>query len=196
MKQSDVADRTVQVWLSGPFSSVGTSFTNVGSTWKKYSFSLVLPLWAAGTDNRDIRLNIRHPERQRLARPGQLQPSRRRCQSPRQVFPDAGGRDRAPIHPAGFLCRSAAGRFGRTAGRYLPGNETPSLSALGRTVASCGSLYTALRLVESSGADPWLVIDSFASEAELLDLIEYLAGSYIRADGQEAAGARPGHPLD
>ena len=44
MKQSEINDRSVRVWLTGPFKSVGTVFANVGTTWKKYSFTFFLPI--------------------------------------------------------------------------------------------------------------------------------------------------------
>ncbi|HAL74876.1 MAG TPA: hypothetical protein DCM45_07315, partial [Clostridiales bacterium] len=46
LKQANIDDRTVQVWLTGPFDPVGTTFTNVGTTWKKYNFTFILPAGA------------------------------------------------------------------------------------------------------------------------------------------------------
>ncbi|MBP8988960.1 MAG: hypothetical protein KBG64_01940, partial [Clostridia bacterium] len=37
------------------------------------------------------------------------------------------------------------------------------------------SMHAALELTRSAGADPWLVIDSYAGEGEILNLIEYLS---------------------
>ena len=67
--------------------------------------------------------------------------------------------------------------IGRTASwAYTLGNETSYLTEKGWQSHAAGSLYAALQLVFDSGSDPWLVVDPYTSQTELLNLIEYLAG--------------------
>ncbi len=175
MKQSDVADRSVQVWLSGPFKSIGTTFTNVGATWKKYSYTFVLPIQASGLSSRETRLNI-------SINSGSLWLDRIslfRGTESSELLSASFQTEISQIQPEfvrlGFL--SIGGQYARQESWAAGlGNENPYLGNTGWTIKPGNSMYAALKLVKSSGADPWLVIDSFTSEAEMLNLIEYLAG--------------------
>jgi hypothetical protein len=175
MKQSNVADRQVKIWLTGPFNPVGTTFTNVGTSWKKYSFSLVLPLWVSSPEDREIRLNIG-------VAGGSLWLDRisfTRADETTDRLDRSFSADIATIKPSfirlDFLkIGSMSVRQGNWA--YPLNNDTPYVTASGWMENQGGSLGAALKMVKDSHAEPWLVLDSLTSETELLNLIEYLAG--------------------
>lgn len=175
MKQSEVADRKVQVWLSGPFMDVGTTLTNVGTTWKKYSYSFLSPLNSSNLTNGEIRLNI-------AVESGELwldQVRLGRLSDSADLLTEDFQNKITEIAPQ--MIRLDFLKIGDQNSRqeswaYALGNETSSLSAAGWTTHNGGSLNAALQLADKSGADPWLVIDSYASESELLNMIEYIAG--------------------
>ncbi|MEA4888754.1 MAG: hypothetical protein VB070_04745 [Clostridiaceae bacterium] len=175
MKQSDIADRQVQVWLSGPFTSVGTTFDNVGTAWKKYSFTIILPAEGASLQNQEVRLNF-------AINSGSLWIDRVFFGSAKEtsnLFSQDQQKLVASIQPQiirlNFLGLGSSSV--QTESWALPlGNDTPTLDQ-GKWVTQTGSsLHAAMELTLGSGADPWLVVDSYTSEAELLNLIEYLAG--------------------
>lgn len=175
MKQSDVADRSVQVWLSGPFMDVGTTLTNVGTTWKKYSYSFLSPLNSSNLTSGEIRLNI-------AVKSGEVWLDQIRlglASDPADQLSEEFQKEMTEIAPQ--LIRMEFLKIGSQNSRqeswaYALGNETSSLTAAGWTAHNGGSLNAALQLADQSGADPWLVVDSYASEAELLNMIEYIAG--------------------
>ena len=174
MRQQDVADRTVQVWLSGPFGSVGTAFTNVGSTWKKYTYALVVPGRPGGYADQEIRLNISasggtvwtdsvflgHMDESQdlLARTLQEQVSTIQPGVIRLDILGLGSKNRLsggwsqPMHA-----------------------DNPILDKNCWVSQRNASLHAALELTRASAASPWLVIDSYASEGDLLNLLAYLA---------------------
>ena len=43
MRQEQIRDAAVQIWLSGAFQPIGTTINHVGSTWKKYTHTFVVP---------------------------------------------------------------------------------------------------------------------------------------------------------
>lgn len=175
MRQEGLADRSVMAWLSGDFTAVGTTFTNVGSGWKKYTYTFVVPSQARkrGTETR---LNIGYTGS------GELWLDR--------VYLGIAGHssDELSIHLTDMLTEVQPGalRMGflpigqiQAAAfnwAQLPGNETPSLQNNSWQCVSGGSLAAALQLARRSQSDPWLVIGSHISESELLSLLEYIAG--------------------
>lgn len=175
MKQNGLADRSVQVWLTGPFKPVGTTFTNVGATWKKYSYTFVMPAQSASLSSDEIRLNIAIDS-------GSLWLDQV-CLSLAAESSDLLSSDlyaeldqiQPQVIRLGFL--SIGGQSDRKESwAALLGNESPSINEAGWFSAAGNSMHAALNLVKDSKADPWLVIDSYTSEAELLNLVEYLAG--------------------
>lgn len=175
MKQSGLNDRSVQVWLTGPFKPVGTTFTNVGATWKKYSYTFVMPAQSASLGSDEIRLNIAIDS-------GSLWLDQV-CLSLAAESSDLLSSDlyaeldqiQPQVIRLGFL--SIGGQSDRQESwAAILGNESPSINESGWFSAAGNSMHAALNLVKDSKADPWLVVDSYTSEAELLNLIEYLAG--------------------
>lgn len=175
MKQSGIADRSVQVWLTAPFRQVGTTFNNVGTTWEKYSHTLIVPADMVGSTETQLRFNI-------AAVGGNLwidQVSLCPITETPEMLADSLRTKVLDIAPQfirlGFM--PIGSPIGRTASwAYTLGNETSYLTEKGRQSHAAGSLYAALQLVFDSGSDPWLVVDSYTSQTELLNLIEYLAG--------------------
>ena len=58
LRQENMTDREVLVWLSGRFESAGTVIGNVGNAWKKYTYTFLMPRAASGDAAGEIRLNI------------------------------------------------------------------------------------------------------------------------------------------
>ncbi len=183
MKQSDVADRSVQVWLTGPFEAVGTTFTNVGTTWKKYSATFLMPIQAGSLTTSDIRINIAATSGLLwldqvsfgLADDSATQLSNDFVSTMQAIAPQ--------IIRLDFL--NIGGQSSRQESWANPlGSESPRLSDTGWTSQASGSLHAALLMTDNSNADPWLVIDSGASQAELLNMIEYLAGPVSETYGK------------
>lgn len=183
MRQENLASRKVMVWMSGRFTSVGTTFNNVGNGWKKYACTLIIPR-AAHKAGADTRLNIG------FTGSGQVWLDRiylgQSGRSPDELSADL-TQIIKDIQPAvlrlGFLpigqTRAAEYSWAR-----LPGNETPSLQASGWQCIAGGSLAAALKLASQCQADPWLEIGPHVSEGEILSLIEYLAGPISEPYGQ------------
>ena len=172
MKQSDIDERQAQVWLTGPFRTVGTTFTNVGSTWKKYSFTFIIPTL---TGSREVRINI-------AIGSGSLwldQISFCLASDQASLLASSFQSEIDAIEPQ--IIRLGFAAIGSPTVRQdgwasALGNENPYLGGQGWTSQTTGTLNSALQLTWSAGADPWLVIDSYTSEATILNLIEFLAG--------------------
>ncbi|HBP38907.1 MAG TPA: hypothetical protein DD640_09250 [Clostridiales bacterium] len=175
MKQSDVDERQAQVWLTGPFRTVGTTFTNVGSTWKKYSFNFIIPTITGSLESHEVRINI-------AIGSGSLwldQISLCRANDQASLLASSFQSEIDAIEPQ--VIRLGFAAIGSPTVRQdgwasALGNENPHLSDQGWTSQTSGTLNSALQLTHSAGADPWLVIDSYTSEATILNLIEFLAG--------------------
>jgi hypothetical protein len=183
MRQDNLATREVKVWLSGSFPSVGTTFSNVGSSWKKYAYTFVLPA-SARLDEAATRLNIS------FTGGGTLLLDRvflgRAAQSADELS-DTLVKQLKAIQPGtlrfGFLPIGQM-RAAEYSWAQLPGNETPTLLDNRWTCQAGGSLAAALKMANQCQSDPWLVIGSHVSEAELLNLLEYLTGPISEGYGK------------
>ena len=177
MKQSGIADRQVQIWLSGPFQSIGTTIDNVGTSWKKFSFTFILPAKNSSLISKDqeARLNISIDsgslwlDRVYL---GDAQESSTLLANSQQKMVNA-------ISPQvirlDFL--NIGGATTATEGWAEPlGNDAPWMNGNQWMSPSGSSLHAALQMAETCQADPWLVVDIHASQSEMLNLIEYLSG--------------------
>ena len=177
MKQNGVADRQVKIWLSGPFQSIGTTLGNVGTTWKKYSFTFILPAKNSSliSTAQEARLNVAIEsgslwlDRIYL---GDAQESTDLMTAKLQQMVDG-------IAPS--LIRLDFLNIGRVSSAtenwaQPQGNDAPWMNGSQWMSPTGSSLHAALSMTSDSGADPWLVVDVHASQAEVLDLIEYLAG--------------------
>jgi hypothetical protein len=183
LKQADIGDRTVQVWLTGPFEPVGTTFTNVGTTWKKYNFNFILPAGTISLTSEDIRFNI-------AINAGQLwidQVSLTLAADTSDRFASDFTSSLQAISPQiirlDFLGIGSPAAKTESWASSL-GNENSHISSTGWNSPEPASLNAALQMVAECAADPWLVIDSYASQAELLNMIEYLAGPISESYGK------------
>ncbi len=173
MKQSGVEDRRVKVWLQGSQTLAGTTFTNVGTSWKKYSYTLALPTGVI-KDAESISLNIAIDSGRLWTDQISLQKASDSSTTQAQSLISA----MSDLSPQ--LIRLDYLGIGSMTSRHLAwanslGNESPYLGADGWTGKASGSLYAALQMTDKIQADPWLTIDAFASQTEILSLIEYLA---------------------
>ncbi|NLO35051.1 MAG: hypothetical protein GX112_01700, partial [Clostridiaceae bacterium] len=174
LRQQDVADRTVQVWLSGPFGPVGTAFTNVGSAWKKFTYALVVPGRPGGYAGQEIRLNISAADGTVWADSvflGHIDQS--------QDLLDRSLQEQVlSIRPSVIrLDILGLGSKNRLSGGWAQPMhaDNPILDGTCWVSQRNASLHAALELTRASSASPWLVIDSYASEGDLLNLLAYLA---------------------
>jgi hypothetical protein len=77
---------------------------------------------------------------------------------------------------------------------YPLGNEASVLVDGRRHTVTCGSLDTALQLAMDTGAQPWLRVGPFASDAEIRNLVEYLAGPITEPYGKKRMENGSGQP--
>ncbi len=174
MRQQDLEDRSVKVWLSGPFQSIGTVFSNVSTSWQKYSHIFVLPARPGGYSDQELRFNLalesgsiwldsiflsQHGEApELLAQDLQAELEQIRPQVLRLDFLGIGANTSLTESWAWPSYNSLWQKDDTS----LAGQNNPSLHA-------------GLELSRSAGADPWLVLDSYTKESEILDLLEFLA---------------------
>ena len=183
MRQQGIEDQNVKIWLSGNFTSIGTTIDHVGATWKKYTHTFVLPT-SLIRQSAEVRLNISY------AGAGELWLDR--------VF--LGLSDQLPygldlgliqeirtIQPSVLrLSYLPLGQSQLASGQWaLPsGNDAPVYRDGQWHYPSAQSLSSAMKLAEAGNSDPWLVIDSNMGEEEMLSLLEYLAGPISAPAGQ------------
>ncbi|MDW7659271.1 MAG: hypothetical protein SCM11_19060, partial [Bacillota bacterium] len=174
MRQQDVQSRSVQVWLSGPFQTVGTTLTNVGTGWKKYTYAFVVPARPGGYAGQEIRFNIAIDsgavwiDRVFL---GRLEESPELLSSSLQSQVKA---IKPQIIRLGLLGIGSQTILQENWARPM-NNDSPMMVG-GTWINQRGaSMHAALELARSCDANPWLVIDSYAGEGEILNLIEFLA---------------------
>lgn len=176
LKQEGVEDGQVMLWLSGDFESIGTTFTDVGSGWRKYSYRFVIPSDMKAKSDEPVRFNIGfygsgtvYVDRVYLGRDtydGNTIPSEYRERivnmAPTYLRMSQiviGDRDSSMEH---FL---------------LPiGNESSEFDGYWQS-NGCESLESALALSKEAGAYPWFVIDSYADQADIDMMMSYLCGS-------------------
>ncbi|NLT11604.1 MAG: hypothetical protein GXY06_04220 [Clostridiaceae bacterium] len=177
LKQEGVENDQVMLWLSGDFESIGTTFTDVGSGWRKYSFRFVIPSEVNTKSDEPIRFNIGffgsgtlYVDRAYLGRDtydGDSIPSEYR--------------DRIVNMAPTYLRMSqmVIGDRDSSMERYLLpiGNESSQFDGTMWQSNGCESLESALMLSKESGAYPWFVIDSYADQSDIDMMMSYLCGS-------------------
>lgn len=184
LKQTGVANGEVMAWISGDFTSVGTTFTDVGSGWRQYTYTFVLPSAATGKNTGEIRFNIGFRGR------GEL--------SIDKVY--LGLESAADTSVPDAYCQSVKdaklslirldnigfGRFGMPSDAWLYPSGNECLTTYGGITAEsgCNSLEASLSIVSDSGANPWLVIDSAAGQDSVEHLMNYLCGSITDTYGK------------
>ena len=177
LKQDGIANGQVMAWISGKFASTGTVFTDVGSSWRQYTYTFFLPSEATGLNPGEIRLNIGFTGEGVLDVDKVYFGLESNADS---SIPDsfaAPVTDSSPnlirLENVGF------GQMGVSSDAWLlsSGNEGLLKVEGGFAAAGCNSLDASLKLVRDAGADPWLVIGSAASQTTVDNLMAYLCGS-------------------
>lgn len=175
MRQEAIPDAAVKIWISGSFDSIGTTIDHVGSTWKRYTHTFILPS-SLVAQSPEVRLNIGY------AGSGELWLDRvhfSRADQPvhglRNDLTEAVTR----IKPA--MIRLTGLPLGSTQlpsdqWSLPPGNEVPVYEQGRWSYPASQSLSSTLELARAGQSDPWLVLDSSFSETELMHLLEYIAG--------------------
>lgn len=172
MRQQNVRNRKVQIWLSGPFEPIGTTFSNVGTGWKKYTYALVVPAFSV-YDQQEIRFNISIDS-------GSLwidRVSLSRIDEPEESLSLWQQEQIQSVRPQVIRldCLGIGNQTILSENWVWPINNDIPLIINGCANQRIASMHAALELTRSAGADPWLVIDSYAGEGEILNLIEYLS---------------------
>jgi len=185
MRQEGTGSKSATVWLTGPFDPIGQKFDRIGNKWKKYSFTFLAPVTATGVTTGEVRINIGFEGSGQLDIDG--------------LYLGTASSD-ATLADSTFLATLSSvkptllrlGGLGIGSAGVLPDRwaglpDTGSLLLDGATSVSRSdtSLEAGLRLAQKSGADPWLVIGSYASEAEVRNLLEYIAGPISEVYGQK-----------
>jgi hypothetical protein len=177
LKQEGISNGEVMAWVSGNFTSVGTTFTDVGSGWRQYTYTFVLPDEACSQKAGEIRLNIG------FVGPGELSMDRAYLgldSDQANRLPDSFVRQIAGVEPSLIrLDNLGIGQMDVSSDAWLltTGNESVTWREDGFVSAGCTSLETSLSLVRSAGGDPWLVIGSSASQSTVENLMAYMCGS-------------------
>ena len=177
LKQNGIANGEVMAWISGNFTSAGTTFTDVGNGWKQYTYTFALPSDVTGTSTGEIRLNIG------FTGEGELNIDRVYLgleKTAASVIPDAFSS--AVIDASPDLIRLenvAIGQSGIDSKAWTLAGGNEGLDNIDKQVLPSGvrSLESSLKLVRDAAASPWFVIGSSASEEDVDNLLEYLCGS-------------------
>ena len=187
MKQDGVADRSTDIWLSGPFGQIGTTVANVGSTWKKYTYAFVVPDRPGGYAGQDVSFSI-------AVKSGKLWIDRvflgRLNESP-DLLPVCLQEQVTAIEPQ--MIRMDFLGIGR---RAVPAdnwsmamnNDVVTIEDQRWMTQRGSSIHAALSMAVQSHSDPWLVIDAYASETEMIHLIDYLTAPISEPYGRIRQG--------
>lgn len=183
MRQDQISNRSVMTWVSGPFASVGTEFTNVGSAYKKYTFTFVLPNNVV-TEQSEVRLNIS------FSGPGTLLidriyfgPATDPYSGMDKSFAESVLAASPSVIRLAFTglgnAHTASDAFAR-----IIDSTNPSLNEEGLRNGTVLSAATALNLCIKANAAPYLVIGPYMSEADMQNFLEYLCGPISETFGQ------------
>jgi len=177
LKQDGIGDGKVMAWISGQFTSIGTTFSDVGSGWRQYTYTFVLPSSACGDQAGQIRLNIG------FTGTGNLSIDRAYLGLDKYSsasLPDSFTNKVSKAAPGLIRLQNLGiGKMDVSSQAWIlsAGNEAAAKDAGTFTSAGCMSLEESLSLVRSVGGDPWLVIGSSASQTTIDNLLAYLCGS-------------------
>jgi len=177
LKQDGISNGQVMAWISGKSVSAGTTFTDVGSSWRQYTYTFFLPSEATGANLGEIRFNIGFT--------GQGVLNIDKVYFGFQSNADSSLPDSftAPVISSSpkliRLDNIGLGQMGVSSQAWVlsSGNEGLSKSDSGFMASGCNSIDASLVLVRDAGSDPWLVIGSAASQPTVDNLMAYLCGS-------------------
>lgn len=178
LKQSGSENGEVLVWISGNFESVGKTFTDVGTGWRHYSFPFVLPSGACKDDSGEIRLNIG------FLGTGEISVDKIYLGEDKysaESVPEEYSEVISKANPSYLrLSNLPIGKKDVQFDAYLSsiGNEGTVLNEDGFAgTIGCVSLEGSLQMVHKAKANPWLLVDSFASQQQIDQLMSYMCGS-------------------
>ncbi len=183
LRQEGIPDTSAQIWLSGDFESIGTTLDHIGSTWKRYTHTFVLPSNLLSSSS-SVRFNVA------LTGGGRLWVDRIHL-----------GRTDQPIHNLDADLTASMTGIKPTVMRFsglslgtsnlaseqwalASGNDAPVYTEGKFLYPEGQNLGAALALADAGKSDPWLILDSSMGEAELMHLLEYLAGPVSSPYGQ------------
>lgn len=184
LKQSGISNGQAMTWISGTTYPIGTTFTDVGTGWRQYTYTFVLPAGAAIKANEDIRFNIGFYGLGELyvdkvyfglAENAETLVSEEIVTEISNAYPGMIRLDNVQI-----------GRMDVCADGWLQtvGNETQESDNFTNGISS---LETSLTIVRNAKADPWIVIDSAADEQTIAKLLGYMCGLLSDPYGKQRA---------
>ena len=177
LKQDGIQNGEVMTWISGKFTSAGTTFTDVGGAWRQYTYTFFLPTEATGTNTGEIRFNLGFTGEGVLNVDKVyfgLESNADSC------LPDSFTTLVSEASPSLIrLDNLTFGQMGASSTAWVLsyGNEGLKKSGTGFESAGCNSLDASLTLVHAASSDPWLVIGSSADKTTVDNLMSYLCGS-------------------
>ena len=177
LKQDGISNGEVMAWVSGKFESAGTTFTDVGSSWRQYSYTFFLPTESTGADLGEIRFNIGFTGQ------GELNIDKVYFGLESYAVNSLPDSFTAPlIHSSPKLIRLdniGLGKMSVSSQAWMlsNGNEGLLKEDSQFDASGCNSIDASLSLVRDAGSYPWLVIGSAASQQTVDNLMGYLCGS-------------------
>ena len=185
LKQEQITNSQVMIWLSGASKPLGTTFSDIGIGWRQYTYSFVLP--KSIRDVKDIRYNIG------FLGQGSLYIDKvyfGLAESSESIINDDVLSSLSDAKPGMIrLANVSLGLMNVSSEAWLQsaGNDIEVKSMSGSSWGVT-SLDSSLSLVRDANADPWIVIRSAADEQDIEQLMGYLCASLsdpygkIRAD--------------
>jgi len=177
LKQDGIKNGEVMSWISGNFTSLGTTFTDVGSSWRQYTYTFFAPSAALGEDFGEIRFNIGFTGEGVLDIDKVYFGLESNADSSLPASFTESISDVLPVLIR--LDNVGLGRMGVSseAWELTTGNEGIIRDGTVFKATGCNSLEASLALVSAAKSDPWLVIGSAASQTTIDNLMGYLCGS-------------------
>ncbi len=194
MKQSGIANQQVMAWISGGFTSFGTTFTDVGGGWRLYTYTFLAPDTATVAATEEIRINIGFYGAGELYIDKTYLGLEANAETAIEPEISTAIRDssmnlirlenvqiaRKYSSPDGFLQQA--------------GNESGTASDAQSNTVGIESLEASLTLVRDADADPWIVIGPMADELTIQKLMGYLCGDLSDPYGKLRADNGTGVP--
>lgn len=160
LRQELITSGKIKVWISGQFDSIGIEFSDIGTSWKKYTFKFLFPPHITNGQAAGARINIGTTDKGIFYLD--------------KMYLGVAS-ENSELVPSGFF--EQIGEIDPTLVRINFQNIGRS-DGMPNRWAQNGDLDRALNIVLKAGnnANPWIVINSHISESELRNLIEYLVG--------------------
>ena len=178
LRQENIKNGEVMVWFSGNFKTLGTTFTNVGGGWRKYSEVFFLSPDADLESFDEQRLNIA------FKGDGSLYIDRvelKKNTTADQVFLEPFISGMKSAKPQYIRLESLQiGAENKKNDTWIAGDGNEGFFVLPdgeKTTMGMLDLSSSLQMVKEVGANPWIVIDSYTSAADMEAILAYMCGS-------------------